>query len=65
MEYQDAIKSLRNKLLISQTELADMLGVSFASVNRWETGKYEPTLKVKRKLQKLFIENNIPMECKL
>lgn len=46
-------------MLISQTELAEMLGVSFASVNRWENGKHEPTIKAKRKLRVLFRKNGI------
>ena len=29
MNYSKAIKELRNKLLVSQTELAKLLGVSF------------------------------------
>ena len=50
---------LRVKLIISQDELAKMLGVSFVSVNRWENGAYEPTMKVKRKLALLFKEYGI------
>ncbi len=50
MEYAKLIKSLREKLIISQTELAEILEVSFSTVNRWENGKHEPTIKVKRKL---------------
>ena len=62
MNYSKAIKELRKKLLVSQTELAEMLGVSFQTVNRWETEKYEPTIKAKRKLKKLFEENSITLE---
>ena len=43
MNYSKAIKELRQKLLVSQTELAEMLGVSFATVNRWENGHFEPS----------------------
>ena len=50
MEYSKKIKLLREKLFISQKELADMLGVSFVTVNRWETGKFNPTIKAKKKL---------------
>lgn len=53
------IKKLRNKLILSQGEFAELLGVSFSTVNRWENGKYEPTIKIKRKLHKMFVENNI------
>lgn len=38
MEYAKLIKSLREKLIISQTELAEILEVSFSTVNRWENG---------------------------
>ena len=58
------IKALREKLIISQEELAKMLGVSFVSVNRWENGHHEPTIKVKRKLMDLIKENNICKEEK-
>ena len=54
MSYAEAIKKLRNKMILSQMEFAKLLGVSFTSVNRWETGRYEPTIKVKRKLALLF-----------
>ena len=47
-DYRKMIISLRNTLIMSQEELAKYLGVSFASVNRWENGHHEPTIKVKR-----------------
>ena len=56
------IKSLREKMTLSQTEFAKVLGVSFASVNRWETGKHEPTIKIKRKLKALFREYDVKFE---
>ena len=59
MEYSKKIKLLREKLFISQKELADMLGVSFVTVNRWETGKFNPTIKAKKKLNDLFVSNDI------
>lgn len=62
MNYQKALKELREKLIISQQELADLLGVSYNSVNRWENGAYAPTIKVKRKLAQLFKENDIKLE---
>ena len=62
MNYTKAIKDLREKLLISQDELADLLDVSIQTVNRWENGKHEPTIKAKRKLKKLFDDNKINLE---
>ena len=60
--YQELIKKLRNKLIISQEELAKMLEVSFASVNRYENGHNEPTIKVKRRIIELCKENGIEVE---
>ena len=57
--YQAAIKELRTKMLLSQKEMAQLLGVSYASINRWENGVHEPTLKIKRKLRSLFNEYEI------
>jgi DNA-binding XRE family transcriptional regulator len=49
MDYSKVLKVLREKMLVTQTELAELLEVSFQTVNRWETGKHEPTIKAKRK----------------
>ena len=62
MSYAEAIKKLRNKMILSQMEFAKLLGVSFTSVNRWETGRYEPTIKVKRKLALLFKQHGIEVQ---
>lgn len=34
MDYQRLVKELRNKLILSQQEFADLLDVSFSSINR-------------------------------
>src|SRR5919109_2667805 len=36
------IRDLRNRLNLSQEQLAQQLNVSFATVNRWENGRAEP-----------------------
>ena len=62
MNYPEMLKKYREKVLLTQTELAKKLGVSFASVNRWENGQFEPTMKAKRKLRDLFKEAGIAEE---
>ncbi|MFA5485739.1 MAG: helix-turn-helix transcriptional regulator [Bacilli bacterium] len=62
MKYRDMIIALRNKLIITQEELAKMLDVSYVSVNRWENGRHEPTIKLKRKLFELCKENGIEVD---
>ena len=47
------IKNLRLKLMMTQTEFAKLVGVSFLSINRYENGKSKPTFKVQKKLTEL------------
>ena len=63
MNWPKIIKTIREKLFITQTELAEIIDVSFASVNRWEQGHHEPTMKAKRKLAEICRKNNIDMEA--
>ena len=37
------VKEVRGQLGLSQNELADRLGVSFATINRWENGRTRPS----------------------
>ena len=57
MDFSFDTKKLREKLMISQKELADLLGVSFETVNRWENGHHKPTYKYQRKLKNLYTKN--------
>jgi transcriptional regulator with XRE-family HTH domain len=54
MNYAVLIRQLREKMILSQIEFAERLGVSNVTVSRWETGKSFPTIKIKRRLQELF-----------
>ena len=59
IDYADAILQLRAKLNLSQQEMANLLGVSFPSISRWENGHNEPTKLAKVRIIKLLEENNI------
>lgn len=63
-DYRKMIVLLRNKLILSQEDFAKLLGVSFASVNRWERGHHEPTIKVKRKIVELCEKQGIQLMMK-
>lgn len=43
--FQNDIRKIRQKCFLSQEAFAKELGVSFATVNRWESGKTKPTYK--------------------
>lgn len=62
-DYSKVIKELRSKMTLSQVEFAQLLGVSFASVNRWETGKHEPIIKIKRKIKALMREYDVKADA--
>jgi superfamily II DNA or RNA helicase/DNA-binding XRE family transcriptional regulator len=43
-DYPVRVRSVRRRLELTQAQLAKRLGVSFATVNRWENGQSKPTL---------------------
>ncbi len=59
MKNSDIIKSIRAKLNMSQSELAEKLGVSFATVNRWEKGHCEPSQIALKAIKRLCAHNEI------
>lgn len=57
MNFAEKIKQIRQKGLLSQEAFAKELGVSFATINRWESGKTKPTYKT-MKLIDAYCRNN-------
>lgn len=55
------IKQIRNHLNMSQSEFADWIGVSFATVNRWENGHAVPNRLAQTKLYEVCKEKMIPL----
>ena len=58
---QTQIKQIREHLNISQTELAEQLNVTFATVNRWENGRAVPNKLAQTKLYEICKENDVPV----
>ena len=50
------IRRLRKKLNLTQEQLAQKLGVSFTTINRWENGKNEPSPLALKEIQRLMKE---------
>lgn len=61
--FGNKILELRTKLSLSQTELAEKVGVTNKAVSKWETGKSKPTTNVIRKLAALFNVDVEEMLC--
>lgn len=59
MTFSGNIKQIRQKHFLSQEAFAKELGVSFATVNRWESGKTKPTYKTMKLLDDYCKKNGI------
>ena len=42
VDYYSRVKSIRERLGMTQVQFAARIGVSFATVNRWENGQTKP-----------------------
>jgi putative transcriptional regulator len=64
MSFSEKVKYVRTELKLSQEDLARELGVSFATINRWENGSYNPSRLAKKAFDDFCKENNIVEEDK-
>ena len=48
MNFAEKVKLVRTELKLSQEDLARELGVSLATINRWENGSYNPSRLAKK-----------------
>lgn len=58
---QELIKKIRSHMRMNQTELAEQLNVTFATVNRWENGRALPNKLAQDKIYDLCKEHNVPV----
>lgn len=61
MDFAATVKTARNKLKMSQENLARALNVSYATVNRWENGKTHPNKMAKQVFMAFCEQNGIYM----
>lgn len=54
MEFAKWLKNFRNSLFMNQQEFAKKLGISYVTISNLERGKFSPSLKVKKRLIKVF-----------
>ncbi len=64
MDFAEKVKFVRTKLNLSQEELAHKLGVSFATINRWENGNYNPSRLARKAFEEYCEKKNIQEEDK-
>ena len=62
MNFQESIKQLRQSQFLSQEAFAKELGVSFSTVNRWETDKCVPNYITMKKIKDYFDSKGIEFD---
>lgn len=62
MNFSNEIKCIRQKSLLSQEAFAQALGVSFTTVNRWETGKSKPSYKTMKLIDEFCKKNQVDFD---
>jgi DNA-binding transcriptional regulator YiaG len=62
MSFSEDIKRIRRRAFMTQEDFAKKIGVSFATVNRWETGKAKPNLKTMKLIDEYCKNNNIDFD---
>lgn len=62
MQFCEIIKQLRQHILLSQEDFGKELGVTFATVNRWENGKTLPNYKTLKQIEGLCQKHNLNFE---
>ena len=62
MSFAEDIKRIRRKAFLTQEDFAKVIGVSFATVNRWETGKAKPNLKTMKLIDEYCKKNAIDFD---
>ena len=63
MTFAEKMQTVRKQLFLSQEAMAKELGVSFATVNRWEKGKCEPGYKAQKAFYDFCKKNDVNFEC--
>lgn len=62
MGFQDQVKFVRMHLQLSQEELARQMGISFATISRWEREKRKPQLALLGKFYSFCKRNGIEID---
>jgi len=57
--FGEKVKYTRKSLQLTQQKFAALLGISFATVNRWEKGHATPTYETLERFNALCKENGI------
>lgn len=63
--FSEVIKGVRKSCYLSQQDFAKEIGVSFSTVNRWETEKTMPNYKAMQKIDEFCKKRGIDLKEKM
>lgn len=59
VKFSESLKLNRELIGLTQGELASAIGISIATINRYENGRHEPTPIVRKAIIEFFKEHSI------
>ncbi len=59
MDFKEKLLYVRALLNLTQAELANQLGVSYETINRWENGKFNPSKKAEYSFEIFCKQHNV------
>ncbi len=62
MVCKNILKDVRKRCLLSQSDFADAIGVSFSTGNRWENGRAIPNYKTLKRIKDYCDQHDIDFE---
>lgn len=62
MDYGSIVRTLRERLGMSQREFAELIGTSFTSVNRWENQVQIPGPRFKKRIVDLAEQHQVEIK---
>ena len=63
LDFPEQVKTVRVLLQLTQTELAEQIGISYATVSRWERENRTPHLAMVGKFNSFCMRNGIEIEA--
>lgn len=62
MSFAEGIKNIRRQSFLTQEDFAREIGVSYVTVNRWETGRSKPSLKTMKLIDDYCKKNSVDFD---
>ena len=64
MSFSEDIRKIRHRALLTQEDFAKEIGVSYATITRWETGKAKPNIKTVKLIDAYCKKNQIDFDIR-